>query len=210
MPKPAFQSNQPLFVNSQQPFSYNPIADNNVAAKDAARTALHASTALTNGLGLHGAVDTLGANLATMAHPQLASQGYIQTPSLKDDAIAGAQIAGAVIGNKGIGGTAKFFMRPGATTAVSHLSPQLTQAIHTGEKLAPALQKLDLAHIEQYLHAAQFGDINTFAQAKNKVLPLLKVLDIHNAPAPRQVKELVKLLENRPQPRDLGGRYLTK
>src|SRR5438270_7800994 len=53
---------------------------------------LDGGTTVANALGLGDAVDTIGSNLATLAHPVLASKGYIPQPSLLQNISAGAQI----------------------------------------------------------------------------------------------------------------------
>jgi len=53
---------------------------------------LDGGTTVANALGLGDAVDTIGSNLATLAHPVLASKGYIPQPSLLQNRSAGAQI----------------------------------------------------------------------------------------------------------------------
>jgi hypothetical protein len=76
---------------------------------------LDGGTAVSNFLGLGGPIDSVGNNLATLAHPQLATEGYINKSSLMQDIGAGAGI-GLSTGGLEFGGPA-IADKAGAMTA---------------------------------------------------------------------------------------------
>jgi hypothetical protein len=60
--------------------------------KSLVQNVLDTATKVTDTLGLHGAVDTIGADLATIKDPRAAAEGRIDQPSLADHFKAGAAL----------------------------------------------------------------------------------------------------------------------
>lgn len=99
----------------------------------------NASKAITDFLGMHDAVDTVGSNLATIAHPKLAEEGLIDQPSLMDNVKAGISIG---INTAGVETAPKIAGEVGAIAARQVAAKTATKTLET---VAPKLTARETA-----------------------------------------------------------------
>jgi hypothetical protein len=104
----------------------------------------NAAEGVTNFLGLHKAVDTIGTNLAYIAHPNLMTDSGIPQTSLKDNLKAGAEIGLATAGPEATGAAAK--VGQVASKAAARLTGKGVEA--TGQKIQQAVIRPTIADIK--------------------------------------------------------------
>lgn len=173
-------------IQSQSPTQTQPSSN---SPTDALSVAGGVASKVTDALGLHGAVDTIGNAVAGIAHPQLQSEGYIPTPTPIDAAKAGTSIgltvpapelgAGAVGLAKNL--LSKTFGKDVLSRIVEDVTPTLTKnatikslaskgasvAGTIGKVVDPYTRKVAAAVAE---HVPGFTDLPSYSEKLNAVL----------------------------------------